>query len=209
MPDQVTKRLLVIAGPNGSGKSSLVYSTRLSISLDRIINPDNYARGLADDIPDPVERYLVAMNSCKVLRNTLLEQGESFGFETVASTHEKLEFVTEAKSHGYFIDFIFVTAGSPDICYQRVLDRVENGGHDVPKEKVFSRFERSMGFLGEYIDLSDHAEVWDNSGDHLVLVLSKKNGVIRITDEGKRLPWVHKYLTTFTEASTSHEGCNR
>lgn len=76
MSELSSKILLVVAGPNGSGKSSLVHSTRLNISLDKIINPDNYARGLADDIPDVKERYLVAMRSCEMLRNTLLEQGE-------------------------------------------------------------------------------------------------------------------------------------
>ena len=48
------KLLMVIAGPNGSGKSSLIYTTEFSLDLDKIINPDNYARGLSDDIKDPL-----------------------------------------------------------------------------------------------------------------------------------------------------------
>lgn len=123
-----SKTLLVIAGPNGSGKSSLVRSTGLSRVLDRIINPDNYARGLAEDIPDAEERYLIAVRSCELLRNTLLEQGETFGFETLASSAEKLAFVRRAKAQGYYIDFIFVTAGSPEVCCRRVRERVEMGG---------------------------------------------------------------------------------
>ncbi len=94
------KRLLVIAGPNGSGKSSLVHSARLSISLDKIINPDNYARGLSGDIADPVERYKISMDSCEVLCERLLSQGISFGFETVASRQDKLDFVKRAKDSG-------------------------------------------------------------------------------------------------------------
>lgn len=38
MSELSSKILLVVAGPNGSGKSSLVHSTRLNISLDKIIN---------------------------------------------------------------------------------------------------------------------------------------------------------------------------
>ena len=110
MKNDSGKRLLIIAGPNGSGKSSLVHDTNLSISLDKIINPDNFARGLSSDIPDMSERYMVAMDSCNLLRNRLLEQGTSFGFETVASREDKIDFVKKAKNAGYYIDFIFVTA---------------------------------------------------------------------------------------------------
>lgn len=188
------KRLLVIAGPNGSGKSSLVHDTELSISMDSIINPDNYARGLSDSIGDLSERYRVAMELCTSLRNRLLEEGTSFGFETVASREDKLEFVRRAKEKGYYIDFIFVTAGTPEICYKRVQERVRLGGHDVPKDKVFARFERTMNFLWDYLQLSDHADVWDNSGHGLVLMLTKSEGRYEITAEGRNTDWVRVYL---------------
>ena len=199
MESEGRKRLLVIAGPNGSGKSSLVHNSRLSISLDKIINPDNYARGLFGKIADPLERYMVAMDSCESIRRSLLGQGVSFGFETVASRQDKLDFVKEAKSLGYYIDFIFVTAGTPEKCYERVQERVKLGGHDVPKEKLFSRFERTMGYLSDYLELADHADVWDNSDDHLVLMLTKDNGQIVLTDEGYNMDWVRKYLPRLFE----------
>ena len=194
MTSDPEKLLLIIAGPNGSGKSSLVYTTELSIDLDKIINPDNFARGLSDEIKDPLERYKIAMDSCEVLRNTLLEQGKSFGFETVASREDKLEFARKAKSKGYYIDFIFVTAGTPEKCYERIQSRVKMGGHDVPKDKVFSRFERTMGFLPRYLELADHADVWDNSGDHLELICTKKDGKIELTPAGRISEWVREYL---------------
>ena len=187
------KRLLVIAGPNGSGKSSLVHDTKLSVDMDTIINPDNDARGLCDKIADPVERYKVAMNVCDSLRNRLLEEGVSFGFETVASKRDKLEFVKKAKDKGYYIDFIFVSAGTPERCYERVQERVRQGGHDVPKEKVFARYRRTMGLLWEYLEVSDHADVWDNSGDGLVLLLTKSDGGYDVTDEGNDSEWLKKY----------------
>ena len=123
-----------------------------------------------------------------------MEEGNSFGFETVASREDKLNFVKKAKNKGYYIDFIFVTAGTPEMCYKRVQDRVRLGGHDVPKDKVFSRFERTMGFLWDYLELSDHADVWDNSGEKLVLMLSKSNGNYIVTVEGRKTDWVKKYL---------------
>lgn len=149
---------------------------------------------MSKKIGDPSDRYKIAMDSCDILRNTLLEQGVSFGFETVASREDKLEFVRRAKTMGYYIDFIFVTAGTPEKCYERVQERVKAGGHDVPKDKVYSRFERTMGFLPKYLELADHAEVWDNSGDNLVSVATKSKGKIRITSAGRNTEWVRKYL---------------
>ena len=191
------KKLLVIAGPNGSGKSSLVYHTQLSVSLDRIINPDNYARGLSEQIPDIVERYRYAMDSCETLRNTLLSQGATFGFETVASREDKLEFVRKAKASGYYVDFIFVSAGSPELCYERVQERVKMGGHDVPREKVFSRYERAMKFLPEYIKIADHAHVWNNGEEGLVLMFEKDGDNSMVTIDGQKTDWVNEYLVPF------------
>lgn len=123
-----------------------------------------------------------------------MRQGVSFGFETVASRKDKLDFVKKAKTEGYFIDFIFVTAGTSEKCYERVQERVRLGGHDVPKDKVFSRFERTMDFLPRYLEIADHAEVWDNSGDSLVLMLSKSDGQYELTPAGECTDWVRKYL---------------
>ncbi len=191
------KKLLVIAGPNGSGKSSLVYCTQLSVSLDRIINPDNYARGLSEQIPDVVERYSYAMDSCETLRNTVLAQGATFGFETVAPREDKLEFVRKAKAAGYYIDFIFVSAGSPDICYERIQERVKMGGHDVPRDKVFSRYERTMKFLPDYVRVADHVQIWDNGGNGLVLMFEKDGHASTVTAEGQKTEWVKKYLSPY------------
>ena len=195
MTSSLSKRLIVIAGPNGSGKSSIIYSSGLSVDFNTIINPDNYVRGLYLETSSIEELYKLAMTSCEALRNCLLEQGKSFGFETVASREDKLQFVSKAKSLGYFIDFIFVTAGSPEKCCERIQERVKLGGHDVPREKVYSRYERTMAFLPKYLELADHASVWDNSGDFPILVISKSNGTFDVIKEAHSLPWVNKYLS--------------
>lgn len=191
-----SKHLLIIAGPNGSGKSSLVTSAELDFADNRIINPDNYARGMIGDESE-YEKYRFAMDMCKVYREELLQGGKSFGFETVASREDKLQFAKKAKSLGYYIMLLFVTAGSPEQCCNRIAQRVAAGGHDVPRDKVFSRYERTMAFLPEYIELADHAEVFDNSGDGLVLVLSKKDGRITVFEEASKFEWVGKYLQNY------------
>lgn len=190
------KRLLIIAGPNGSGKSSLITSTLLDLVEDKIINPDNYARGMTD-VADETDRYRIAMDMCKTLREDLLQRGISFGFETVASREDKLEFAERAKSLGYEIRLLFVTTGDPEICCRRIDQRVAAGGHDVPRDKVYSRFERTMGFLPAYIKLADRAEVYDNSGNGLVSILTKRDGRIMMSDDALKFDWVKKYLSEF------------
>ncbi len=190
------KRLLFIAGPNGSGKSSLVTSASLWLAEDKIVNPDNYARGITC-MDSAADRYWIAMDVCQTLRERLLETGISFGLETVASTEDKLGFAKKAKSLGYEIALLFVTTGDPELCCQRIAQRVAAGGHDVPREKVFSRFERTMGYLPEYIMLADRAEVFDNSGKGLVPIISKKGGAITVSDATLSFEWVRKYLHEF------------
>ena len=63
--------------------------------------------------------------------------------------------------------------------------------------RFFSRYERTMAFLPQYISLADRAEVFDNSGEGLVRVLSKKNGIITFSEDARRFEWVETYLKDF------------
>ena len=184
-------RLYAIVGPNGSGKSSIITGTGLDSVCRSIINPDNYARRLTS-IPDEMERYSIALDECGRIRTMLMESGADFGMETVGSGDDKLEFMSEAREKGYSIILIFVTTSDPDINVSRVAERVRTGGHDVPEEKIRSRYERTMSRLKSYLALSDEAIVIDNSGDHPVTVVTKDNDTIRFTADAP--DWVLRYL---------------
>jgi len=187
-------RLLVVAGPNGSGKSSIVTSSGIARDYgENIINPDNYAKGISD-IEDHTERYVFAMKQCELLRNALLEHRVSFGFETVASTQEKIDFVKKAAMAGYKVEFLFIALESAELCYQRVQNRVKKGGHDVERTKVFSRYERAMNYLKEYIKIADTAYVFDNSGEAPALVFSKKDEKMKIMKDPSDIPWVERHI---------------
>lgn len=196
MKSNPSKILLVIAGPNGSGKSSLISESELFIGDFEIINPDNYARG-TPGFNNLKEQYIIAMDVCENIRNNLLELGKSFGFETVASKQDKIEFIKKAESKGYVICLLFVTAGSPEKCCERIAQRVRKGGHNVPREKVYQRYDRTMNNLHLLIELSDEAMVFDNSGESLVCVLQKDADgiVLKDTDVGKE--WVDKFIRPY------------
>ena len=64
-------------------------------------------------------------------------------------------------------------------------------------DKVFSRYERTMTYLSEYVRLADYAYVFDNSGNQPDLVLEKSDGMVEVTDFGKTTEWASKYLREF------------
>jgi len=112
----------------------------------------------------------------------------------VASTQEKIDFIKKAAANGYRIEVVFVSLESADLCYQRVQDRVKRGGHDVERSKVFSRYEKAMNYLKEYIRIADVASVYDNSGNVPVLVFSKNEDHMEIIKEPSDIPWVERYI---------------
>jgi len=194
-------RLLVVAGPNGSGKSSIITSTDIVERYEEnIINPDNYARNLSD-IDDLVAKYAFAMEQCELLRKNLLENRVTFGVETVASTQGKIDLVKKAIEKGFEIDLIFVALKSPELCCERIKARVSRGGHDVDSSKVFSRYEKTMGFLKEYIELADEARIFDNSGGSPAVVFVKKGNEMMILKNPSDIPWVEKYIYKFFKDS--------
>ena len=142
--------LAVFAGPNGSGKTTL---TRIgyinSTELPRLyINADSIAKDLS------IDAYRAALEAER-LRNDAIAAGVSFVMETVMSTPEKVEMLREAKRKGYHIHLEYITTQSPAINVARVRNRVRDGGHDVPEEKIVSRYERSMRLLPEAARIAD------------------------------------------------------
>jgi predicted ABC-type ATPase len=72
----------------------------------------------------------------------------------------------DAIDAGYKVYLYFVSTESPEINKYRVKKvRVEEGGHDVPEDKIVSRYYRSLDFLHEAAQLSYQTFFFDNSRD--------------------------------------------
>ena len=97
------------------------------------------------------------------LRGKLLEQRRSFSFETVMSSPDKIELLGKARRLGYRIYLYYVATDDPEINIARVQARVRQGGHDVPIDKIVSRYHRSLDLLLDAIRASDRAYLFDNS----------------------------------------------
>lgn len=97
------------------------------------------------------------------LKNKQLENRKDFCFETVLSSHYNVDFMQQAKDSGYFIRCYFVITVDPLINVTRVKLRVESGGHDVPVDKIISRYDKSLDNIQKVLPLCDVCHIYDNS----------------------------------------------
>lgn len=112
-----------------------------------------------------VNSYLASV-AVDFLRQKLLEQKISFTFETVMSHPSKVELLAKAQQTGYRTYLYFVATDDPAINISRVHNRVKQGGHAVPEDKIASRYHRSLDLLMDAIRHTNRAYVFDNSGDN-------------------------------------------
>ena len=104
------------------------------------------------------------------LRQKLLEQRVSFSFETVMSSPDKVALLKKAQQLGYRTCLYYIATDDPAINVARVKARVNLGGHDVPEDKIVSRYARSLDLVLEAVKHTNRAYLFDNSrhgGDHL------------------------------------------
>lgn len=111
-----------------------------------------------------VSAYLAAAIS-DFIRRELLAAGESFTFETVMSSPDKVQFMEEARAAGYRTYLYFVATDNPQINISRVKDRVAQGGHDVPEYNIIDRYAKSIGLLQKACEAANRAYIFDNSGE--------------------------------------------
>ena len=169
-------KLWIVAGPNGSGKSTL-YDTTLIDDFARsvwIINPDLLTQRIVDQEKlERTEANREAVDRIMVWLKASLRTHQTVGVETVLSTDKYRPLVEAARTKGFDICLIYVLLRSPELNIERVRVRVAHGGHDVPHEKIVTRFQKSLGQLPWFLDHADRAYIFDNSGAEPRLVGEK------------------------------------
>ena len=155
--------MLVFAGPNGSGKSTI---TPYFGTVGEYTNADDIVAATGASNKE-------ATISADERRKEAIKEQRDLTFETVLSSEYKMEIIRLAKKNDYFIKCVFVLTANPELNVLRVRSRVETGGHDVPKEKIFRRYKKSLKNIPELIEICDILHVYDNTGGNPIRIFRK------------------------------------
>ena len=168
----------LLAGPNGAGKSTLyralVASGSISSQLE-FVNADLYEQSHLLHITDPQKRSEAAREWADSRRDALLNAKVGFVSETVFSHESKLALITQAQAMGFDVVLYVVSLDDPQRLLARVNQRVREGGHNVPAQRILERYPRTMGNLKKAVRLADLAFVYDaaevEQGAHLLVAM--------------------------------------
>lgn len=152
--------LHLLAGSNGAGKSTFVASAIGPMTGLPFINADVMA---AEKWPGDEEAHAYdASHAAAQMRARALSRGESFITETVFSHPNKLDLVVRAQELGYRVK-LYVIMVPLTTTQNRVLERVDDGGHSVPREKISERYARLWSLFRRAREIADVTKVYDNS----------------------------------------------
>lgn len=156
-------RIIVIAGPNGAGKSTFAAEYLKREGTGRpFVNGDDIAAALNPENPAAAaqEAGRIALRQMEAYA----AGGTDFAVETTLSGRAYAARIRRWQARGYRVAIIYLRLPSAEYAVERVVQRVKEGGHDIPDAVVRRRFVRSWtNFLDLYRGIADEWLVYDNS----------------------------------------------
>ena len=155
--------LYIISGCNGAGKTTASYTILPEmLQCKEFVNADEIAKGLS-----PFQPETVAIEAGRIMLKRireLLESNSDFAFETTLATKSYVNTVKEAQTKGYFVTLIYFWLNTPELALERVKERVQKGGHNIPKEIIYRRYSNGLSnFSKLYMPNCDFWMIIDNS----------------------------------------------
>lgn len=170
------KNLYIIAGCNGAGKTTASYTILPEIiECKEFVNADEIAKGLS-----PFQPEKVSFGAGRIMLNRineLLEEDESFAFETTLSTKSYKNKILQAREKGYTVILLFFWLNNIELAKERVKTRVKEGGHNIPVEVIERRYLNGIKNLFDiYLEMVDGTLIFDNSyGKHELIAQKIEN----------------------------------
>jgi len=166
----------------------LTFKANLTDSIAKIVFKDN----IIDFSHTIINSYIASILS-DFLRRKLVDSGKSLSFETVMSSKDKIDFLAYAKEKGFKTYLYFIATDDPQINIQRVENRVYQGGHNVPKDKIINRYYKSLDNLYNAAKITYRSFIFDNSGDDRIFLAEVHKG--KVTIKVDKVPvWFEKYF---------------
>ncbi len=156
-------KLYIVAGCNGAGKTTASFTVLPEmLGCREFVNADEIARGLS-----PFNQGSVSFKAGRLMLgriNELLKSGADFAFETTLATRSYASFIRKARGMGYYATLIYFWLVSPEQAVQRVAMRVKDGGHDIPDNVIYRRYNSGIRNLFDlYMPVCDVWMIFDNT----------------------------------------------
>jgi len=156
-------KIIVIAGCNGAGKSTIApHLLRDAFGLKEFVNADTIAQGLSAFSPESVslEAGRLMLKRLKDLANGR----KSFAFETTLATRFYAKWLDELQQNDFEFHLIFLWLESPELACERVRERVNLGGHNIPKDVIYRRYVKGLrNFFNLYKPIANTWTLYNNS----------------------------------------------
>ena len=158
-----TRQLYIISGCNGAGKTTASYTVLPEILLCKeFVNADEIAKGLSPFNPESMAIEAGRLMLKRI--NELLAAKVSFSIETTLATRSYTRLIQRAQNAGYKVSLIYFWLNSPELAVNRVLQRVNEGGHNVPMDVIYRRYQAGINNLFQiYMPRVDYWLLADNS----------------------------------------------
>lgn len=162
------KTYTLIGGLNGVGKSSLTGLLKTErTDLGVIIDPDKAAVQAGS-------AYRGGRRAVAKIEKAIAD-GVSLTQETTLSGGYVLRTVRRAREAGYRIRLYYVGLDTLSESLRRIRNRVERGGHDIPRDMVERRFAHRFADVAKLLPYCDEARFFDNENG-FVPVAEYRNG---------------------------------
>lgn len=163
----------VIAGPNGAGKTTFALNYLSEIAgCHNFVNADLIAYGIS-----PLDSTMVQYDAGRLFLNEIhknIDKRIDFAFETTLAGRSHINLLKKLRRDNWQIVLFFLWIPDADFSKDRVRQRVQDGGHDIPDDAIYRRYPRIMyNLINIYMPLFDKVSCYDNSNPDPVLVFEQ------------------------------------
>lgn len=156
------KELIIVGGPNGAGKTTFA-ETYIAHHEFLYLSADAIAKELSPD--NPTNAQVEAGREFLHRLQETIAAGINCVVESTLSGRTFQNAIKFARTGGYTVRILYLWLDVVETSLERVRERVQKGGHDVPEVDVRRRFSRcNSNFWNLYRPLADHWILMLNSG---------------------------------------------
>lgn len=172
----------IIAGPNGAGKTTFAMDyLPLFVGCRNFINADMIAYGIS-----PLDSLTAQYEAGKLFLNEIhknIQARKDFAFETTLAGLSHVNLLKTLRQNSWQIILFFLWIPNADFSRDRVRQRAQDGGHDIPEDVIYRRYPRIMHNLVHiYTPLCDKIFCYDNSSPEPIPIFSQAKSEIKIND---------------------------